>query len=139
MFLLDTNVLSEMLRLAPSPAVLAWLDHQERSHLYLNTITMAEVLEGIALLPHGKRRTALNNAYTLEIFPLFGDRILSFDRSAAEILAHLNTQARAAGRRVEFADSLIGAMAASRAFTVVTRDTAPFHAMGLTVIDPWTT
>lgn len=138
MFLLDTNVLSETLRSAPALAVLAWLDHQDRAQLYLNTITMAEVLEGIALLPPGKRRTALHNACALEIFPLFGDRILSFDRSAAEILASLNARALSAGRRVEFADSLIAA-AASRAFTVVTRDTAPFHAMGLTVIDPWTT
>ena len=88
-------------------------------------------------LPVGKRRRDLHEAYTAEVFTEFADRILSFDRAAAEALPELTQRARAAGRTVSFADSMIGAIAAAQGFSVATRDTSPFEAMGIRVINPW--
>lgn len=137
MIVLDTNVLSEPLKPMPSGAVLAWLDRQSRREMFVTTITLAELLEGVALLPFGKRRSELHDAYTRDVFPEFHDRVLAFDRAAAEVLSELTSRARAAGRPVGVADSLIGAIAASRRFSVATRDTEPFEAMGVAVINPW--
>ncbi len=137
MIVLDTNVLSEPLKPVPDPVVLAWLDRQVRRDLFLTTISVAELLAGVAMLPEGKRRSDLHEAYTVEVFTEFADRILAFDRAAAEALPELTQRARAAGRPVSFADSLIGAIAVARGFAVATRDTSPFEAMGISVVNPW--
>jgi hypothetical protein len=134
---LDTNVLSEPLKPVPDPAVLAWLDRQVRRDLFLTTISVAELLAGVAMLPEGKRRSDLQEAYTVDVFAQFADRILAFDRAAAEALPGITQRARAAGRPVSFADSLIGAIAVARGFKVATRDASPFEAMGIEVINPW--
>lgn len=137
MIVLDTNVLSEPLKPMPAPAVLAWLDRQVRRDLFLTTISVAELLVGVALLPEGKRRSDLHEAYTVDVFKEFEDRILAFDRAAAEALPELTLRARRTGRPVGFADSLIGAIALAHGFTVATRDTSPFESMGVGVISPW--
>lgn len=128
MIVLDTNVISETMKPAPAPAVLAWLNHQAADTLYLSSVTMAELLFGVGALPAGKRRDALAHAVD-GVMALFRDRILPFDSAAARHYA---------GRGFPTPDGYIAAIAVSRGFIVASRDTAPFAAAGVTVIDPWT-
>lgn len=137
MILLDTNVLSEPLKPAPDPTVLAWLDAQAIETLYVPTITLAEIRFGIAALPDGKRRAILSQRMEEQILPAFADRILSFGIEATVTYATLRTRARLAGRAIGVADGYIAAIAAEHGFAVATRDTAPFLAAGIPVINPW--
>ncbi len=138
MILLDTNVISEAMRPQPDRNVLAWLDAQAAESLYLSTVSLAELLLGIESLPAGKRRKALAAALDEQIIALFGERILTFDLRAAEAYAGIVTRARRQGRPMAVADAQIAAIAASRRFSVATRDEAPFQAAGVPVINPWT-
>ena len=136
MIVLDTNVVSEAMKVQASPAVRAWLDDQAAETLYLTSVTLAELLYGIAALPSGRRKDAL--AETLSgLLELFGDRVLAFDAEAAGHHAELALAARAAGRGFPTPDGYIAAMAKARGFTVATRDVAPFLAAGLKVLNPW--
>jgi predicted nucleic acid-binding protein len=137
--ILDTNVVSEPLKPKPDAAVLSWLDRQAPEALYLTTISVAELLDGIERLPSGRRRTALGQAITGGVLALFNDRLLSFDRPAAEAFALLNSRARNDGLTIGFGDCQIAAIAAARGFMVATRDVAPFRAAGIQTIDPWQT
>jgi predicted nucleic acid-binding protein len=137
MILLDTNVVSEPLKLGGDPAVLAWLDAQDVASLYLSTISLAELRFGIAILPEGKRKERLRLRLDDRVLPVFEDRILPFGIEAADAYAVLHARARAAGKAIGPADGYIAAIAASHNLTVATRDTAPFEAAGLTVINPW--
>jgi predicted nucleic acid-binding protein len=138
MIILDTNVVSEPLRPAPDPAVLAWLDRQAPESLYLTTINLAELLAGIELLPAGKRRTDLKLALLGRMLPLFDQRLLSFDSSAAEAFAQINALAQAAGSPVSFADGAIAAIAAARGFMIATRNVRDFNGTGVKIVNPWT-
>lgn len=136
MIVLDTNVVSEAMKLEPHPSVLAWLNDQAAETLYLSSVTLAELLFGIAALPTGKRKNML--AQALDGFlGLFRDRVLSFDIDAARRYAELAVTAKACGREFPTPDGYIAAIAASRGFTVVSRDTAPYEAAGVSVINPW--
>jgi toxin FitB len=135
--ILDTNVVSEPLKPKPDTAVLSWLDRQAPEALYLTTISVAELLDSIERLPSGRRRTAQGQAITGGVLALFHDRLLSFDRPAAEAFALLNSRARKAGVTISFADGQIAGIAAARGFMVATRDIAPFRAAGIQTIDPW--
>jgi predicted nucleic acid-binding protein len=133
---LDTNVVSEAMKPGPHPAVQAWLDEQAADTLYLSSVTLAELLFGIASLPAGRRKNAL--AQTLDgLLELFRDRVLAFDTDAARHYAELAVAARAAGKGFSTTDGYIAAIAAARGFSVATRDVAPFRAAGLKVINPW--
>lgn len=137
MIVLDTNVVSEAMRPSAHPAVTAWLDAQVADTIYLSSITLAELLFGIGILPAGRRRDAL--AATLDgLLDAFGQRILPFDTDAARIYADVATRARAAGQGLPIPDGYIAATAAAHGYAVATRDAAPFVAAGVTVIDPWT-
>jgi toxin FitB len=138
MILLDTNIISEPLKTAGNTNVLAWIDAQIIETLYLSTINLAELRFGIAVLPEGKRRDALHLGLEQRILPLFADRILRFDDAASQCYAALRAQARAVGLAIAPADGYIAAIAATHGFTVATRDTSPFEAVGLNVINPWT-
>ena len=138
MILLDTNVVSEPMRVKPDRNVLAWIDAQAAESLYLSTVSLAELLLGIESLPAGKRRKALAAALDREIIALFGERIAPFDLRAAEAYAMVVTRARRHGHPIGVADAQIAAIAASRQFSVATRDEAPFQAAGIAVINPWT-
>jgi predicted nucleic acid-binding protein len=135
MILLDTNVVSEPLKAAGEMNVLAWIDAQIIETLYLSTISLAELRFGIAVLPEGKRRDALASSLEQRILPLFSGRILSF---ASQAYAALRSRALAAGQAIAPADGYIAAIAATHGFTVATRDTSPFEAAGLPIINPWT-
>ena len=136
MIVLDTNVISEAMKPEPHPAVRAWLNDQAAETLYLSSVTLAELLFGIAALPAGKRKDML--AQTLDgLMGLFRDRVLPFDVDAARHYADLAVTARTGGRGFPTPDGYIAAIAASRGFVVASRDTAPFEAGGVSVINPW--
>ena len=137
MILLDTNVVSEPLRLAPDPVVLSWIDAQNVETLYLAAISLAELRFGIAALPDGKRKDTLHHSLERRVVPLFAGRILPFNAAASVAYAELRVRARSAGKAIGAADGYIAATAAANSLTVATRDTAPFEAAGLMVINPW--
>lgn len=137
MILLDTNVVSEPLKAAGNANVLAWLDAQIIETLYLSTISLAELRFGIAALPEGKRKDTLFFSLEQRILPLFVGRILSFDDPASKSYAALRARARVAGQAIAPADGYIAAIAMTHGFAVATRDTSPFEAADLTVINPW--
>ena len=136
MIILDTNVVSEAMKPEPNPVVRAWSNDQAAETLYLSSVTLAELLFGIAALPSGKRKEML--ALTLEgLMGLFKDRVLPFDVEAARHYADLAVVAKVSGRGFPTPDGYIAAIAASRGFIVASRDTAPYEAARVTVINPW--
>lgn len=137
MIILDTNVISEPLRPKPDGGVVAWLDAQVVETLYLTTISLAEVRYGIACLPEGRRRQTLRDRFEGEFLPLFHARTLAFDEPATTAYAALRAQARAQGLAIGDFDALIASIARATGFTVATRDTAPFVAVGIAVINPF--
>jgi toxin FitB len=137
MILLDTNVVSEAMKPEPHSSVRDWLDAQSAETLFISSVTVAELLFGIRVLPRGKRKD--NLAAALDgVMDLFGPRILPFDASAARRYADLAVKARMAGKGFPTPDGYIAAIAATHGFAVASRDTSAFHAAGLTVINPWT-
>ena len=137
MIVLDTNVVSEPMKARGSPAVRAWLDRQVAETLYLTSTSLAELLVGVEILPAGKRKDGLDTALAELVETLFGSRILPFDQEAAIAYAALVSRARAAGKVISVADGQIAAIATVHGFAVATRDTVPFTAAGVPVINPW--
>ena len=137
MIVLDTNVISEPLKPRADPAVIRWLDAQDPETLYLTATNLAEILIDIALLPAGKRKRGMEQAMQTLLTKLFAGRFLSFDREAAIAFALLGSRAAAKGYSITVADCQIAAIAAVHGFTVATRDTAPFLAAGMSVVNPW--
>jgi toxin FitB len=137
MILLDTNVISEPWKPAPDEAVIAWLDAQAIETLFLSAITIAELRFGIAAMPAGRRQTILRDRLEGEVLPHFSDRVLPFDVTASLFYSDLMARARAAGKAIGQADGYIAATAAAHGLRVATRDTSPFEAAGLTVVNPW--
>jgi len=137
MIILDTNVVSEGLRVAPDPRVLAWLDAQDIETLFLATISLAELRYGVAALPDGKRKEALRVALEDRLVGLFSGRFLSFDIEASAAYANARARAKADGYALGAADGYIAGIAAARGFAVATRDIAPFEKAGVPVINPW--
>ena len=136
MIILDTNVVSEAMKPEPHQSVRAWLNHQASETLYLSSVTLAELLFGIRALPVGKRQDRL--AKTLDgLMRLFRDRVLPFDIEAARCYADLAVTARKSGRGFPTPDGYIAAIAAARGFMVASRDTAPYAAVSVKVINPW--
>jgi len=120
----------------PHPAVRAWLNDQAAETLYLSSVMLAELLFGIAALPVGKRKDMLAQALD-GLMGLFRDRVLPFDTDAARHYAELAVTAKAGGKRFPTPDGYIAAIAASRRFIVASRDTVPYNAASITVINPW--
>lgn len=137
MIVLDTNVISELWKIAPEPNVLAWIDAQMIETLYLSAVTVAELRFGLAAMPQGKRRTIYLDRLEHEVLPAFSGRVLPFDLDASRAYSDLMTGARKAGKAIGKADGYIAASALARGFAVTTCDTSPFEAAGLTVINPW--
>lgn len=136
MIVLDTNVISEAMKPDSDPAVRAWLNEQSAETLYLTTVTLAELMFGIAALPNGKRKDMLNEALD-GLMALFRGRILPFDADAASKYAELAVTARTAGRGFPVPDGYIAAIAVSRGYQVASRDMAPFQATNVGVVNPW--
>ncbi|HEV2543819.1 MAG TPA: type II toxin-antitoxin system VapC family toxin [Methylobacterium sp.] len=139
MIVLDTNVLSELWRATPDPGVLTWVDAQAVETLYLTAVTVAELRFGLATMPADKRRDIFRDRLEREVLPAFAGRVLPFDLDASRHYAAFMARARAAGKAIGMADGTIAATAAVRGFIVATRDTGPFEATGIGVINPWRT
>jgi predicted nucleic acid-binding protein len=137
MILLDTNVISEPMRQDPDPRVVRWLDNQVAETLFTTSVTLAELLAGIAVLPERKRKRGLEDKLARLISTLFGPRILSFDVNAAEAYAKIVRDARANGVSIAFPDGQIAAIASVQGFALATRDLIPFSAAGIPLINPW--
>ena len=137
MIVLDTNVVSKPLKLQPDEAVLRWFNRQEPQTLFISAVTLAELLDSVGKLPKGRRRDLLDTSLRQRVLPLFAGRILAFDEPTAEAFARIRESTRSAGTTIGLADAYIAATAAARGFTVASRDTAPFLAAGLELVDPW--
>lgn len=137
MILLDTNILSELMRPAPEPAVERWLAAQPDASVFICAITEAELRYGAALLPTGKRRAVLASEIQAMLEEDFGGRILPFDSLAAQAFAVLASERRQAGKPIAQADAQIAAIARSRGATLATRNVTDFEACGIEVINPW--
>lgn len=137
MILLDTNVISEPLRPLPETSVSEWIDRQPLETLYLPAIGVAELRTGVALMPTGRRRSMLHEDLEKRILPMFAGRVLPFDMTCTNAYAELMAKIRKAGITIDTADACIAAIAIANGFTVATRDTSPFLAAGLNVINPW--
>lgn len=137
MILLDTNVVSEPLRPAPDARVTEWIDAQALETLFLSAITVAELRAGLALLPAGKRRSGLQTSFETRVMPLFSGRVLAFDLGCTHAYADLTAKARASGLAIASAEGYIAAIAVANGLTVATRDTSPFKAAGIAVVNPW--
>lgn len=136
--LLDTNVLSELMRPKPAPQVLAWFAAQDLA-MYTSSVTQAEILTGIARLPASRRRDALASAAQAMFAQDFADHILSFDSAAAEHYALIVADRMASGRPITTEDAQIAAIALAGQHALVTRNAKDFAAIaGLALIDPWT-
>ena len=137
MIVLDTNVLSEVMKPRPSAAVLSWIAAQEPLSIFTTTITQAEILYGIEMLPPAKRRTALHAAVESMLAQEFGSRILPFDEDAAHAFAIIASQRQALGHPISQFDGMIAAIASSRHAAVATRNARDFEDCGIPVIDPF--
>ncbi len=137
MILLDTNVVFEPLRPSPEARVIEWMDAQALETLYLSVMSVAELRAGVALLLDGKRRVSLHEHLEKRVLPMFAGRVLPFDLACTRAYAELLARVRKAGSGIETADACIAAIALANGFSVATRDTSPFLAAGLSVINPW--
>jgi predicted nucleic acid-binding protein len=137
MIILDTNVLSEMMRPDPDLNVATWLRKRSMLDLATTTINVAEIKYGIARLPAGKRRNNLEKQFFAFLSRGLGARILHFDEPAADIYGGIRAAAEKTGRRFDGFDGLILAIAGSRNATVATRNVADFAGSGVTIVNPW--
>ena len=137
MFVIDTNVASELMRPEPTSAVAAWIDERDAEDMYLTAVSEAELLYGVAIMPTGKRRKALEAAMTRWLDLGFRERILPFDSAAARDYAEIAAESRHAGRPIGEADYQIAAISRSRGAVLVTRNVRDFEGTGVNVIDPW--
>jgi toxin FitB len=135
--ILDTNVISEMMEESPAVQVGSWLDAQPLSTLFTTSVTQAEILYGIEILPHGRRRTALARVAARMFSEKFGDRILAFGADASRLFAEIAASRRRAGQPISQFDCQIAAIARLHDATLATRDTQDFRDCGLSLIDPW--
>lgn len=137
MIIVDTNVISELFRPAPAKQVETWLADQDGANLYFTTIGEAELRHGVAILPPGKRRTALTRAIEGILEEDFRDRILPFDRSAASAYAAIATERRVLGRPISQFDCQIAAIARAHGASVATRNTSDYESCGVDLLNPW--
>ena len=138
--LLDTNVVSELIRRSPKPAVAAWASGHLVEDLFFSAVSEAELRYGVAILPVGRRRDTLLFEIEAMLRDAFEDRVLPFDSDAARAYGHIAAKRRSSGRPVSPADcqiAAIAAIAASRRMTVATRNVRDFEGMGIEIVDPW--
>ncbi len=139
MIVLDTNVISEMLRVAPSPEVARWVAAQPESALFTTAATEAEIRVGISMMATGKRKAQLQATVDQTFSQIFVGRILPFDSAAAVVYAEISTNRRAVGRPISPFDAQIAAIArANGAAAIATRNVDDFAGVGVEIVNPWT-
>lgn len=137
MIILDTNVLSAIMRSEPDASVARWLDEQPTESIWITSITLFEARLGIALLPRGKRQRTLESAFDQLLEVDLENRVLEFDGPAAAEAATLAAVRQRAGRPVDFRDTVIAGIAIARRAAIATRNVKHFHGLKVPVIDPW--
>ena len=139
MIILDTNVLSALMRQTPEAAVVAWLDRQPAESVWITSVTLFEARLGLALLPKGRRRQALEAAFARLLKDDLEDRVLDFDSAAATEAASLAAERQKSGRPVDMRDTQIAGIALARRATLGTRNVRHFQDLKVPVVDPWQT
>lgn len=137
MIVLDTNVLSELMKPRPEPRVVGWVGGHPTGSLFTTTLTRAEILYGIALLDAGRRRDRLGEAARAIFAVDFRGRVLPFDEDASELYAEIASDRRKAGRPISAFDAQIAAIARSRGALLATRNAGDFEGCGVELEDPW--
>jgi toxin FitB len=137
MYVFDTNVLAEVMRETPSPAVSAWLRACPAEAMFTTVISRSEVFYGIWRLPQGARRYRLERAAQAMFAREFESRVLPFDVPAADLFAEMRIMRARTGRPLAAEDGMIAAIARARGAAVVTRDLGGFDGCGVNLIDPW--
>ena len=137
MIILDTNVLSALMRTTPDGAVVNWLDRQPADSVWVTSVTVFEARFGLALLPRGRRRVGLERAFDRVLSEDLANRVLDFDSVAAASAAQLAADRKRAGRVSDFRDTLIAGIAQARRATIATRNTRHFEGLDVPVVDPW--
>lgn len=140
MILLDTNIVSELMRPMPNPKVVFWLDEQPETDIWISAVTLSEILLGLALLPDGKRKWALVGAASQMFENDFAMRCLPFDCEAADAYALIVSQRNRKGRQISVEDAQIAAIALTADLTLATRNVKDFFGIEkLQIINPWET
>ena len=137
MIILDTNVLSALMRTTPDIAVVNWLDRQPADSVWVTSITVFETRFGLALLPRGRKRLGLERAFDRVLSEDLANRVLDFDAAAAAAAAQLAADRQRVGRIADFRDTLIAGIAQARRATIATRNTGHFEGLDVPVVDPW--
>ena len=137
MIILDTNVLSALMRTRPDAVVVEWLDRQPADSIWVTSITVFEARFGLALLPRGRRRNSLERAFDRVLTEDLSSRVLSLDEMAAATAGQLAAERQRAGRAVDLRDTLIAGIAQARRATIATRNTRHFEGLDVPVVDPW--
>jgi predicted nucleic acid-binding protein len=137
MLVLDTNVISEIMKALPSPRVMEWWSQQQTDELFTTTVTVAEILYGIEILSRGKRRDSLRAEAEVVFTHDFAGRILPFDEEAARAFPEIAAGRRPEGRPLAEFDAQIAAVARSRRAMLATRNTADFEGCGVRLVNPW--
>ncbi len=139
MILLDTNVVSALMQSPQHPSVVAWLDRQQDTDIYLPSITIAEIQYGLCRMPDGKRKAMLSRQFLVLTNTLFQGRVLVFGHAQADAYAILRAAREAQGRPISMADAQIAAIARVHHFALATRNTKDFEHCGLLLINPFLT
>ena len=137
MIILDTNVLSALMRAPPDAVVIEWLDRQPAESVWITSITLFEARFGLALLPPGRRRQVLESAFDNLLKEDLENRALDFDSAAATAAASLAAARQKSGRRVDMRDTQIAGIALSRRATLATRNVRHFVDLNISIVDPW--
>ena len=137
MLVLDTNVISEIMKALPSSRVMEWWSQQQSGELFTTAITVAEILYGIEILPRGKRRDGLRAEAEVVFTQDFAGRILPFDEEAARIFPEIAAGRRGEGRPIAELDAQIAAVARTRRAVLATRNTDDFEGCGVRLVNPW--
>ena len=136
-FLLDTNCVSELVRVQPEPRVIEWFDAADETLLYLSVLTLGEIRKGLAVLPQSKRRTRLESWLEVELQTRFSGRILAIDEAVADRWGLLAARARRRGTPLGIIDGLLAATAVHHNLTVVSRNVSDFTIAQVPVVNPW--
>ena len=137
MIILDTNVVSGLMRTVPDPQLIEWLDRQPDQSVWVTSITVFEARLGLALLPPGRRRRTLETAFVHLLEDDLEQRVLDFDLAAADSAAVLAAERRRAGRPVDVRDTLIAGIVLARRATLATRNVKHFADLKVPIVDPW--
>lgn len=137
MVIIDTNVVAEMMKPSPSPMVVAWLNSQESSALFLTAISIGEIVYGLRVMPSGKRRLQLEQGFERVLAEAFAGRILAFDEEAARHYGEVMGRRKEIGRSLSVPDGQIASIARARGCAIATRNVRDFTECGVEVINPF--